>query len=62
MATTNTKELDSNYIMHTYGRNDVVIDHGKNATLFSDDNKKYIDFARPKRYYQIGTTKKGGSQ
>ena len=38
------KELDSNYIMNTYGRYDVVIDHGKNATLFSADNKKYIDF------------------
>ena len=39
------KELDSNYIMNTYGRYDVVIDHGKNATLFSADNRKYIDFA-----------------
>lgn len=28
------KELDSAYIMNTYGRYDVVIDHGKNATLF----------------------------
>lgn len=59
MATTNTKELDSNYIMHTYGRNDVVIDHGKNATLFSDDNKKYIDFASGIGTLSLGTANRG---
>lgn len=45
MENMNYKELDSSYIMHTYGRYDMVVDHGKNALIFSDDNKKYIDFA-----------------
>lgn len=53
------KELDSNYIMHTYGRYDVVIDHGKNATLFSADNKKYIDFASGIGTLSIGTANRG---
>lgn len=59
MANTNCKELDNNYIMHTYGRNDVVIDHGKNATLFSDDNKKYIDFASGIGTLSLGTANRG---
>ena len=53
------KELDSNYIMNTYGRYDVVIDHGKNATLFSADNKKYIDFASGIGTLSLGTANRG---
>lgn len=53
------KELDSAYIMNTYGRYDVVIDHGKNATLFSADNKKYIDFASGIGTLSLGTANKG---
>lgn len=45
--------------MHTYGRYDVVIDHGKNATLFSDDNKKYIDFASGIGTLSLGTSGRG---
>ena len=59
MSNTNCKELDSNYIMHTYGRNDVVIDHGKNATLFSDDNRKFIDFASGIGTLSLGTANRG---
>ena len=29
--------------MHTYGRFPVVIDHGKGATLWDAEGKKYID-------------------
>lgn len=53
------KELDSNYIMNTYGRYDVVIDHGKNATLFSADNRKYIDFASGIGTLSLGTANCG---
>ena len=59
MSNTNCKELDSNYIMQTYGRNNVVIDHGKNATLISDDNKKYIDFGSGIGTLSLGTANRG---
>ncbi len=54
-----TKQLDHDYIMQTYGRNDVVIEHGKNATLFSDDNKKYTDFASGIGVLSVGTANRG---
>ncbi len=38
------KALDEQYVMHSYGRNQVAIDHGKGATLWSVDGKEYIDF------------------
>lgn len=55
MDNSKIKELDNDYIMHTYGRNNVVIDHGKNATLFSEDNKKYIDFGSGIGTLSLGT-------
>ncbi len=39
----NIKENDKNYIMGTYGRVDLEIDHGVGATLYSADGKEYID-------------------
>ncbi len=39
------KALDSQYIMQTYGKFPVAIDHGKGATLYDPAGKKYIDFA-----------------
>ncbi len=36
--------LDNQYIAHTYGRLPVVPAKGKNATLFDENGKKYIDF------------------
>ena len=38
------KKMDNDYIAGTYGRYDVCIDHGKNATCFDIDGKEYIDF------------------
>ena len=38
------KTLDETYIMHTYGRFPVDIDHGEGATLYSLSGRKYIDF------------------
>lgn len=40
----NIKENDKKYIMGTYGRLDLEIDHGFGATLFDTDGKEYIDF------------------
>lgn len=39
------KALDGQYVMQTYGRFDVDIDHGQGATLYSMDGKAYIDFS-----------------
>ncbi|MCC8120905.1 MAG: aspartate aminotransferase family protein [Oscillospiraceae bacterium] len=38
------KVLDRQYVMQTYGRFDVDIDHGKGATLWNSVGEKYIDF------------------
>ena len=38
-------ELDHQYMMQTYGRFDVDIDHGQGATLYDLDGKEYIDFS-----------------
>jgi acetylornithine/N-succinyldiaminopimelate aminotransferase len=40
----NTKELDNEYIAHTYGRFDVVLTEGKGSTIYDENGKKYIDF------------------
>ena len=38
------KQLDHPYVMQSYGRFDVAIDHGKGATLWDVEGKEYIDF------------------
>lgn len=38
------KQLDDQYILHTYKRNPVAIDHGKGAKLYDTEGKEYIDF------------------
>jgi len=40
----NTKELDTKYVLPTYGRGDVEFVSGENATLSDVNGKKYIDF------------------
>lgn len=39
-----TKGLDSQYVAKAYNRFDVVLTHGKGATLYDENDKKYIDF------------------
>lgn len=39
----NTKEKDLQYIMHTYGRYNVVLSSGKGATAYDDNGNCYID-------------------
>ena len=43
MTAEEIKKKDSEYIMHTYGRFDIVLDHGKGATLWDADGKQYVD-------------------
>ena len=38
------QDLTGRYIMHTYGRFPVVIDHGQGAMLYSPEGKEYVDF------------------
>lgn len=40
----NTKELDNEYVAHSYDRFDVVLKEGKGSTLYDENGKKYIDF------------------
>lgn len=39
------KAKDHQYVMQTYGRFDVAIDHGEGATLYGVDGREYIDFS-----------------
>lgn len=43
MTSGEMKEKEAAYVMHTYGRFDIALDHGKGATLWDVDGKKYID-------------------
>ncbi len=43
MTPNHTKQLDQNYIMHTYGRYDVALARGKGVVAYDEEGKKYID-------------------
>lgn len=43
MTTTEMKEKEAQYVMHTYGRFPVALDHGACATLWDAEGNKYID-------------------
>ena len=38
------KALDESYVLQTYGRNQLAIDHGHGATLYDTEGREYIDF------------------
>ena len=38
------KALDHQYVMQSYGRFDVAVDHGRGATLLDTQGRDYIDF------------------
>ena len=39
------QKLDKEFMIQTYGRYDVTIDHGKGALLYDTQGREYIDFA-----------------
>ena len=43
MTSEQVKALTQQYIMNTYGRFPVVLDHGQGATLYSPEGDAYID-------------------
>jgi len=49
------KALDGQYVLQTYGRNPVAIDHGENATLYDTEGREYIDFASGIGVNSVGT-------
>ena len=36
------KHLDQQYVLQTYGRYPIALDHGSNATLYGVDGREYI--------------------
>ena len=44
MDRSHIKELDAKYIVHTYNRYDVVVDHASGATVTDVNGKEYVDF------------------
>ncbi len=40
----NIKEIDNEYVAHSYSRFDITLVKGKGSTLFDENGKKYIDF------------------
>ncbi len=55
----NIKELDKQYVMNTYGRQNLTVDHGEGCYLYSDDGKKYLDFGSGIGTLSLGTCDKG---
>ena len=39
------KAEENKYVMNTYGRFPVAIDHGEGATLYDPEGNAYVDFA-----------------
>ncbi len=38
------KALDQQYVLQTYGRNQLAIDHGQGATVYDTEGRAYVDF------------------
>jgi len=53
------KNLDNEYIVHSYNRFDVVFDHGENARIFDKDGKEYIDLTSGIGVNSLGFCNKG---
>ena len=49
------REKDSQYVVQSYGRNPIAIDHGQGATLYGMDGREYIDFASGIGVLSVGT-------
>jgi acetylornithine aminotransferase len=38
------KKLDDQYVLHTYARREIAFERGRNATLFDENGRDYVDF------------------
>jgi acetylornithine/N-succinyldiaminopimelate aminotransferase len=48
------KELGDKYILHTYNRYPIVLEHGEGVRLYDDKGKEYLDFAAGIAVYALG--------
>ena len=53
------KNLEHEYVMQTYKRNDIALARGKNATCYDVDGKEYIDFTSGIGVNSLGFCDKG---
>lgn len=49
------RDLDQQYMIQTYARNPIALEHGSNATLYDVEGREYIDFASGIGVLSIGT-------
>ena len=49
------RDLDHQYVVQSYGRNPIAMDHGQGASLYGVDGKEYIDFASGIGVLSVGT-------
>lgn len=55
----NIKELDKQYVMNTYGRQNLTIERGRGCKIYGDDGKEYIDFGSGIGTLSLGTADEG---
>ncbi len=49
------RELDRQYVIQSYSRNPIAVDHGQGSTLYGSDGREYIDFASGIGVLSVGT-------
>lgn len=54
MKTNEYMEQSEQYVLHTYNRFPVVLDHGDGVYLYDTDGKEYLDFAAGIAVYALG--------
>ena len=54
MKTNEYMEQTEQYVLHTYNRFPIVIDHGEGVHLYDTDGKAYLDFAAGIAVYALG--------
>ena len=55
MKTNEYMEQTEQYVLHTYNRFPLVIDHGEGVHLYDTDGKAYLDFAAGIAVYALST-------
>ena len=56
MNTQEVKDTLDTYVMHTYGRYDLVIDHGHGSKVYDKEGNEYIDCVAGIAVNSIGHT------
>ncbi|MDD7738673.1 MAG: aspartate aminotransferase family protein [Fusicatenibacter sp.] len=54
MKTSEAIQMTEQYVLHTYNRFQLVLDHGKGVHLYDTDGKEYLDFAAGIAVYALG--------